>query len=104
MIFHTVLIRYFETHPQKPPPQWAAGLTINLENYVKRILAVSVGLSLSLMLAACSNKVAMNDCVDRGMEYHKEVGDRTMVSAHPNTGRRVVDVVQERCIRSVTAY
>ena len=71
---------------------------------MKKILAVSAGLSLSLMLAACSNKVAMNDCVDRGVTLHKSTGERTVVRTHPNTGRLIEDVVQERCERSTAAF
>lgn len=71
---------------------------------MNRILAISAGLSLSLMLAACSNKVAMNDCVDRGVAFHKSTGAHTVVRTHSETGRLIDDVVQERCERSTTSF
>lgn len=71
---------------------------------MKRILVVSIGLSLLVTLTACSEKVATNNCIDRGMEYHKGTGADKIVRGYPNTGLLVVDVVKERCIRSTTAY
>ena len=71
---------------------------------MKRIQALSVGLLLSLLQAACSDKVAMNDCMDRGLEYYKEIGANTVVIAYPHTGRLIGDVVQERCMRSTAAF
>lgn len=82
--------------------QWFSS---NQENYMQRILTVSVGLSLLLMLAACSDdKEAMQNCIDRGVAFHKSTGARTVVRTHPDTGRLIEEVVQERCERSTAAF
>ena len=86
----------------KNPPQWFLS---NQESYVQRILTVSVGLSLLLMLAACSDdKEAMQDCIDRGVAFHKSTGARTVVRTYPDTGRLIEEVVREKCNRSTTAF
>lgn len=86
----------------KNPPQWFSS---NQESYVQRILTVSVGLSLLLLLAACSDdKEAMQDCIDRGVAFHKSTGARTVVRTQPDTGRLIEKVVREKCNRSTAAF
>ena len=74
-------------------------------NYVKKFPTVAVVLPVLLLLAACSDdKEAMQDCIDRGVKFHKSTGARTVVRTHPDTGRLIEEVVQEKCNRSTTAF
>jgi hypothetical protein len=57
------------------------------------------------MLAACSDdKEATQDCIDRGVAFHKSTGARTVVRTHPDTGRLIEEVVQEKCNRNIKSF
>ena len=57
------------------------------------------------MMTACSdNKKEFEDCVDRGVAFHKSTGAQTVVRTHPDTGRLIEEVVREKCNRSTTAF
>ena len=72
---------------------------------MKEFLWLSARLSLLLLLAACSDdKEEMQDCIDRGVAFHKSTGARTVVRTHPDTGRLIGEVVREKCNRSATAF
>ena len=74
-------------------------------NYVKRVPISAVVLPLLLLLAACSdNKEEMQDCIDRGVAFHKSTGARTVVRTRPDTGRLIEEVVREKCNRSTAAF
>ena len=47
---------------------------------------------------------ATQQCIDRGIEYYKEIGSYPTLSSAPNAGRSAESVVSERCARSVTAF
>ena len=74
-------------------------------NHVKKVPISAVVLPLLLLLAACSDdKKEMQDCIDRGVAFHKSTGARTVVRTHPDTGRLIEEVVREKCNRSTTAF
>lgn len=47
---------------------------------------------------------AVDACVQRGVEYFKEVGSYPVLTADPNKGRKAEDVARERCQRTTTAF
>ena len=71
---------------------------------MKEFLWLSARLSLLLMMTACSNQEEFDDCVDRGVAFHKSTGARTVVRTHPDTGRLIEEVVREKCNRSTAAF
>lgn len=58
-----------------------------------------------LLLVGCSGKAEeVNACVERGVEYFKEIGSYPTLSSAPNEGRNAEDVARERCNRTTTAF
>ncbi len=57
-------------------------------------------------LVACgeSSSAAVDACVQRGVAYYQELGSYPTLSSAPNAGRLAVDVAQERCSRTTTAF
>jgi hypothetical protein len=69
---------------------------------VKRVLFSVI---VMLLLAGCSGKAEeVNACVERGVEYFKEIGSYPTLSSAPNKGRNAEDVALERCNRTTTAF
>jgi hypothetical protein len=69
---------------------------------VKRVFVVA---AVMLLLAGCSGKAEeVNACVERGVEYFKEIGSYPTLSSDPNKGRKAEDVARERCDRTTTAF
>tara|TARA_Y100000296_G_C5168460_1_gene255998 strand:- start:621 stop:1178 length:558 start_codon:yes stop_codon:yes gene_type:complete len=48
--------------------------------------------------------ITLSQCVDRGVEYFKEIGSYPTLSSHPDAGRPAKDVALERCGRTLTAF
>lgn len=69
---------------------------------MKRVFVVA---AVMLLLAGCSGKAEeVNACVERGVEYFKEIGSYPTLSSDPNKGRKAEDVARERCDRTTTAF
>lgn len=57
------------------------------------------------LLAGCSGKTEeVNACVERGVEYFKDIGSYPTLSSAPNKGRDAEEVARERCNRTTTAF
>ncbi|MDF0750167.1 hypothetical protein NLU14_07970 [Marinobacter sp. 71-i] len=57
------------------------------------------------LLAGCSEKTEkVNACIERGVEYFKEIGSYPTLSSAPNKGRNAEEVALERCNRTTTAF
>ncbi len=70
-------------------------------------------ISIVVLLSSCGsdgtsdNSSATSDiasCVERGVQYYKDIGSYPTLSSAPNAGRRAEDVVLERCSRTTTAF
>ena len=47
---------------------------------------------------------AVNNCVQRGVQYFKDIDSYPTLKTKPNVGRSAEDVAVERCNRTVTAF
>jgi len=43
-------------------------------------------------------------CVERGVQYFKDIGSYPTLSSPPNKGRSAEEVARERCNRTTTAF
>ena len=62
---------------------------------------LSFTLAVSLLFSGCGESGAYTSCVNRGVQYFKEIGSYPTLSSAPNTGRKAKDVAAERCKRNV---
>jgi hypothetical protein len=58
---------------------------------VKEFQGLSAGLSLLLMLTACSNQEKFDDCVDRGLQFYKEHGSYPIVHYAPDVATKTTN-------------
>ena len=62
-----------------------------------------VGLGIYIAKLGKGNSPA-SQCIERGIQYHKDTSGYPTFTTAPNKGRAAEDVVRERCGRSTSAY
>lgn len=51
-----------------------------------------------------ARRYALEQCIQRGVTYFKELGSYPTLKSAPNEGRYADDVAEERCKRTPTAF
>lgn len=57
-----------------------------------------------VILSGCGKKQEVDACVERGVDYFKEIGSYPTLTSKPNEGRKAEDVARERCERRTSAF
>lgn len=60
--------------------------------------------SVLAITSGCGEDTRLQECIDRGVSYFKEIGSYPTLNSAPNKGRRAEDVARERCSRTYTAF
>ena len=63
---------------------------------------------LAPFITSCSSgesaALEVSKCVDRGVQYFKDIGSYPTLNSAPNKGRSAETVARERCKRTTTAF
>ena len=57
----------------------------------------------AVFITGCKSK-AFYDCVDRGIESHKQMGSYPKMKSLAFAGQDAKEIIESRCLRSVSAY
>jgi hypothetical protein len=73
------------------------------------LIAIVAVFSIAWIFDEAEESKAVSDftyqaCVDRGVQYYREIGSYPTLSSAPNEGRKAIDVARERCRRTTTAF